>query len=428
MDDIELFLYKYLPLPLYWVLRGFSSLLPANASNLRRRLAIDIPYAPRHATIWLHAASVGEISTIAPLVEEVRQRFPNYPLVVTTMTTNGMKRALSLLESTQVGLLPLDFLPSIRKTIEILKPRTLIIGETEIWPNLVTQTHSYGAKIVLVNGRISLKSLRWYRLFGRLIRRVLRDFDYFLMRTHDDADRIKSLGAPDERVQVAGNTKFDVLPKPIPEEARRELKEKLGIPPERAVLTLGSIRDGEMEILIDALASAIRSSKVLVIVAPRHLNTLPAIRAVIDSHGFTYGEIDSTRPFGAAEASSLDFLLLGQMGRLLEMYAIADIAIVGGTFRPFGGHNPLEPASQGTTTIVGPYNDNIADDIQYLKSYDCVLVCEPSTLGKCIIDLLRDKPKREKIASSAIEAIRTKKGIASRCVDIMLAKGLLPEQ
>ncbi|HEC82876.1 MAG TPA: hypothetical protein ENI46_00135, partial [Firmicutes bacterium] len=363
MANPGLSFYRYAPLPLYGLLRMAAALSPFGRAELRQRLAVDLP-APSQRTVWFHAASVGEISTVAPLVVEIGQRFPEHRLIVTTMTANGMKRAQSLLEAATVRLLPLDFFPAMRRFIRALKPETVVIGETEIWPNLVIEAHRAGARIALVNGRISARSFSWYRAIKPVMADVLALFDCFLMRTSDDARRIELLGADSSRVHVVGNTKFDVLPKPMSPETRHQIRAKLGIQHDRPVITLGSVRQGEFELLLDALKPVIETLGALVVVAPRHLNILSTIREQIGTAGYTFEEIDISNPFGSGKAGSLDFLLVAQMGRLLEMYAIADIAIVGGTFRPFGGHNPLEPVSQGAVTIVGPFTQNIDDDIR----------------------------------------------------------------
>ncbi len=427
MGKIGIAIYRYLPLAVYGVLWIIAKISPLWKDTLRRRLALDLPPPFEGKTIWFHAASVGEVSTIAPLVAEVRRRFPYHRLFVSTMTVNGMKRARNVIGAAKIGLLPLDLLPAMRRMVTALKPQALIIGETELWPNLVIEAHRAGVKIVLVNGRISNKSLKWYRAFRGLIGKVLENFDCFLMRTEADGRRIRALGANRAKVQVTGNTKYDILPEPLSPEQRRRIRRRLGVDQDRPVITLGSIRQGEFSAILDALRPVIKAESPLVIVAPRHMTMLPVIKGLIASAGYSFAEIDSASPFGSGNAQSINFLLVAQMGRLLEMYAIADIAIIGGTFKPYGGHNPLESASQGAVTIVGPHIQNISDDIQYLRSHKCAFVIEASRLGQLVGELLEESSERQQIASRAIEAVKAKKGIASKCVDIMVNRGLLSD-
>jgi 3-deoxy-D-manno-octulosonic-acid transferase len=419
-------IYRYLPLPLYWLLLAAWGLFPFLRKSLGPRLGFSRWEPGTTPVVWLHASSVGEISSIGPVVAEIRKRRPGARLVVTTMTTTGQKRARETLEETEILVAPLDFLPAVRRFVARLNPALLIVGETEMWPNVIVETTSAGCALVLVNGRISNKSFPRYRAIRPLMTSLLSRFDLLLMKTSTDAERIADLGGDEDRVRVTGNTKFDILPRPLAPEARRRVRQELGIDPDRFVISLGSARTGESEVVLEALAGARLQPPPVLIVAPRHLSLVPEIEEVCRSRGCTYATVGETAAAGAHVDASTEVIILGQMGRLLEVYAISEIAIVGGTFKPLGGHNPLEPVSQGTATVVGPHIHNIAEDIKYLRSCGCACVVAEDQLGEVLKGLATDRPKRGRMASGAVDAVRDRKGIAGKCVDMIEEKGLLP--
>jgi 3-deoxy-D-manno-octulosonic-acid transferase len=424
LSSLVLALYTYLPLPLYACLWLVCLASVRGRSGLEWRLAVrSLPPRGRRA-VWFHAASVGEISTIAPVVAQFRKAVPGLPVVVTTMTPGGARRAAEKLKGVEIALAPFDFLPAVRRFVSAIEPACLVIGETELWPNMIREAKRQGASVVLVNGRISQKSYPRYRLVRFFMKSILELFDLLLMRTEADARRIIGLGASPDRVEVAGNTKYDILPSPISEDRRRDLRRDLGISEGTKVVTLGSAREGESEIVIQALREWIDGEPPLLIVAPRHLNLVPQVEQAARALGRTALVLRGlSLPAGERPAQ---VLILAQMGRLLEIYAISDVAIVGGTLRPFGGHNPLEPASQGAVTVVGPYTQNIKDDMDYLTSRSGALVVNESSLGAAITEILTHDEKRRNMGLAAARAVEAKKGIAARCVDAMLRRNLLP--
>ncbi|HVP56566.1 MAG TPA: glycosyltransferase N-terminal domain-containing protein [bacterium] len=423
---LVLTLYTYLPMPFYAALWAACSASVGGKSGLEWRLAIrSLPPRGRRA-VWFHAASVGEISTIAPVVTQMKQTFPDLPVVVTTMTPGGARRAAEKLEGVEIALAPYDFLPAVKRFVAATEPACLVIGETELWPNMITEAKRQGASVVLVNGRISQKSYPRYRTIRFVMGWILNHFDLLLMRTETDAHRIVSLGAAPERVEVAGNTKYDMLPAPIPPGRRRDLRRDLGISERAAVVTLGSAREGESEIVMRGLAERVKRDDLVLVIAPRHLNLVPQIEQAAKSFGRKVTVVRGL-DLPAGETPS-EVIILAQMGHLLETYAISDVAIVGGTLRPFGGHNPLEPASQGVVTVVGPFTQNIRDDMSYLTSRSCALAVDEFTLGQAVADILADEEKRQAMGRAAARAVEDKKGIAQRCVDAMVRRGLLPRE
>jgi 3-deoxy-D-manno-octulosonic-acid transferase len=418
-------IYRYRPLCLYAVLWIAYRVSPLLRPLLRERLGMCAPPAGQGPVIWFHGSSVGEVSSIGPVVAEIRKRVPGCRIMVTTMTITGKKRAARELEGVAALVVPLDFFPAVRRFVTRLRPSVLIVGETEIWPNLVAETRKLGAAVILVNGRISNKSFPRYRLIKPLVGHVLAQFDLLLMRAEVDAGRIARLGGSRTKVVTVGNTKVDILPQPLPAEARTLVRQRLGIETQRLVISLGSARSGETETLLDAVVAAFGRPRPLVIIAPRHIGNAPQVEEACRRRDLSFITVSEASPPGHADADT-DVIIIAQMGRLLEVYAISDIAIVGGTFKPIGGHNPLEPASQGAVTVVGPHIHNIADDIEFLRSQGVALMTDEAGLAGLLHDLAGNAGKRREIAGRAIEVVRNRTGIAARCVDIMAERGLLP--
>jgi 3-deoxy-D-manno-octulosonic-acid transferase len=370
---------------------------------------------------------MGETSTIAPVVTEIAGRCRHCRLVVTTMTVAGQRRAREILKMSETMLLPFDFHPAMRRLIRSLQPTMLIIGETEIWPNLIVEASRAGVPLAVVNGRISKKSYPRYKLIRPLTRFVLSRLDLLLMRTHMDGRRAVKLGAREDRVFPVGNVKYDNLPEPLPDEARSGIRNELGLASARLVITLGSARDGETAILLAAIRSAAIEPEPLVIIAPRHMNLVPQVEEACRAEGLECRTVREGETVAPAELEETQVLIFAQMGRMLQVYSISDIAIVGGTYKNFGGHNPLEPASQSAVTIVGPHIQNIRDDIAYLRARKGAFLVKLKDLPGMLSRFADDTGGRKKIGEAAVKAVLERKGIAAKCVEMMLERGFLSE-
>lgn len=389
-----------------------------------------MPERPPGPLIHFHAASVGEISSLAPVVREVATAVPGHALLVTTMTATGRERAADVIEGAEVRLVPYDLRPAMRRFMNKMKPSLIIVTETELWPNMLREASRLGIPLVLINGRISIKSIGRYRRVEALVTSMLSQFDLMLMRSDEDAGRALSLGADPERVRVTGNTKYDVLAGPVAPEKRRALRKRLGIGDATPVVVLGSAREGESEILLEAMASQRMETLPTLVLAPRHLENVGHIEAACRRFGYAVtlsagGGGDAPSSGGNEDGAGGRAVIVNEMGRLLAYYAISDIGIVGGTFKPHGGHNPLEPASQGAVVVVGPHRENIADDMDYLISRDAAVVTTVERLGVVLAGLLFDPAGMSALAERAAEAVEAKKGASRRCALAMKSGGLL---
>lgn len=421
-------LYRNLTLPLYGLMLLARKVFPFTRRRLDPRLALNLPGLAEGPVIWFHASSMGETSTIAPVVTEIAGRYKGCRLVVTTMTDAGQRRAREIFAKGDTFLLPFDFYPAVRRFISHIRPSLLVIGETEIWPNLIVEADRAGVSLAVVNGRISRKSYPRYKLIRPLTRFVLPRLDLLMMRTYMDARRAVKLGAGEDRAFALGNVKYDNLPEPLPGGDREDMRRELGLGHQRLVITLGSARDRESGIVLAAVQKASIRGEPLVLIAPRHMNLVPQVEQACRSRNLEFRTLREGETVSPADLDYIQVLIFAQMGRMLQVYSISDIAIVGGTFRPFGGHNPLEPASQSAVTVVGPHINNIRDDISYLLAKKGAYISKEKDLAGLLGRLAADPERRAAVGEAAARAVRDRRGIAAKCVDMMAERGLLPEK
>ncbi len=318
------------------------------------------------ACIWVHAVSVGEVLAISGVVQQLRRRFPEKRIVVSTTTATGQKLARERFGEEDVFYFPLDLVFAIRPYLRVLRPELVVIAETEFWPNFLRLAKASGARLAVVNARISDRSFPRYRLLRGVLRGVLAAVDCFLAQSHEDARRLREIGAPPERVRVSGNLKFDVsLPpeKPIVADLRAAIRQQ-GVAP---VWVCGSTTEGEEELLLRVFAGCPHG---LLILAPRHPERFAAVaRLAADFPVRMYrrSELQPSFPWDRS------VLILDSIGELASIYGLADVAFVGGSLVPRGGHNILEPALHGVPIMVGPHTENFRDIVARFRDAGALL-------------------------------------------------------
>jgi 3-deoxy-D-manno-octulosonic-acid transferase len=335
-------------LPVLPLLLGRNSL-----SRLGERLGRLPPAAAALADrpLWLHAASVGESFAAAPLVEELRRRCPSLPLVVSTTTTAGRRVAELELRADVATLLPIDAWRIVDRVFARLRPRALLVVETEIWPGLLRAARRVGAPSALVSGRLSARSLGRYRLARSLFAAALDNMGAFAMQSSGDAERIIALGAAAERVRVTGNLK---AARPV-----TVAEPPLGGLEGRRVVVAASTQEGEEEFALAACAPLWREfPDLLLVVAPRRPERFDAVARLLAGSDLPYARRSA---MNGAIGGATRVLLLDTLGELASFYPHARAAFVGGTVAPLGGHNVLEPAAFGTAVAFGPHLDSVRD-------------------------------------------------------------------
>jgi len=370
--------------------------------------------------IWLHAASVGEVKALSTIIPELKNINPGYSLIVSVITESGKKEAERILK--QVDFIfhaPIDLKQIVSRALICLNPCALILVETELWPNLIKEAKKRKCWVALINGRISGKSFSKYLLLKSLFSETLSNVDLFCMQSGEDMERIKKLGADPDRIKVLKNLKFDRMITQISEIDKNALKKKLSIPDDLKVMVGGSIRSGEEEILVRVFKRLKENYRDLVLLlAPRHLDRMKKIERMLSHQNVDFvrrNELD-----GKAPLKNQKVILLDTMGELARIYAIADVAFVGGSLVPIGGHNLLEPAACGVGVIFGPYVDHFktAADL-LLQSGGGIKVKNEEDLYTRVLDLLKDEDKRKRMGKAAQEVIKGKSGVSQKTAQLI---------
>lgn len=366
--------------------------------------------------IWLHGASAGDLLALAPMIDRLRARFPGAKVILSTITNTGnlMARERLVNKIDAVVYAPWDLWGATRRAVRAIQPDLLVLEYTEIWPNLIRAAHAAGAKVALTNGRFSARHLSRYRAFFSLIGNPLADVDLFLMREEDEAERVLTLGARRERVQVTGNTKFDAL---APLEAAVEdhgLRDAMGIPRDAKVWIAGSTHEGEEEVLLDVYKRLAKDAPDLrFVIAPRYVERAERVAGLVTAAGFHVARRSKGNPEGAP------VVVLDSIGELARAYRLATVVFVGGSFTTRGGQNILEPAAQGRPVLFGPHMENFRDSVQVLVGRGGIQVNDAEHLWRVMSDLLARPDSIGALGELARNAVRQVSGASDRNVEAL---------
>jgi 3-deoxy-D-manno-octulosonic-acid transferase len=365
------------------------------------------------SAIWVHAVSVGEMLAVAGLVEELQRRLPQLRIFISTTTDTGQALARKRFGEASVFYFPLDFGFAIRPYLRALKPRMVVIAETEFWPNFLRLAHGSGARIAVVNGRISDRSWPNYQRFRGWLRKLLGNVDLFLTQTEEDAARLQDIGAPAERVRVAGNLKFDI-PVPAPPAIVEQVRSAMAAGHAGPVLVCGSTVDGEESLLLKAFENVlVQHPRAVMILAPRHPERFAAVEALLQQMSIRFHK----RSVWKAESLAGSVLLLDTIGELATLYVLADVAFVGGSLVPRGGHNIIEPAQYGVATVVGNHTENFRDIVSLFQRQDAVRIVGPAELPLVFLELLAHEAERKALGQRAAKTMRSQTGATARTAD-----------
>jgi len=320
--------------------------------GIKERLGIIPKRESRGRLFWFHAASVGELKVLSTIIPELKKLIPGVEIAISTSTVTGRKRAIQLFSDALVFLQPLEINTAILRVIENLRPEKLILVETELWPLLINTAADYDIEIYLVNARMSRKSFRIYSMFKTLMGRTLRKLTRILAQSQEDAARFEGLGAAN--VEIFGNTKFDQALTEI-----REINPALKKTTDgKLVFVAGSIRKNEDKIFAKVIKEATDSKyPIFFVLVPRHLKDLDSMLGHLNDNAIRF------QLWTKIDRDKLDrnsVLVVDTMGELTNFYKSADLAFVGGSITPIGGHDPAEPAALGVPVLFGPYMENAA--------------------------------------------------------------------
>jgi 3-deoxy-D-manno-octulosonic-acid transferase len=371
--------------------------------------------------IWIHAVSVGEVLAVSNLVRELERAAPGTPVLVSTTTLTGQHLAREKVGDDRVFFLPLDFGFSVRPYLKLLRPRLLVLAETELWPNLLHMVKRQGAAVAIVNARISDRSFPRYRRFRRLFAPVLAEVDLFLAQTQEDCTRLLEIGATAGRVRVSGNLKFDTQPSadsPLVNDLRAAIgKDSL-------VIVCGSTAEGEEELLLAAFREVLEKyPKAVMVLAPRHPERFDHVAGLVRDTNLPLLRRSS---WSARDTLAGGVFLLDSVGELASIYAVADVAFVGGSLMPVGGHNVLEPAQHGVAVMTGPHTYNFREIVRIFENGNALTIVTAETLAPELLRLLADRSRRESLGQRASELFRQHTGATARTLEAL--RPFLPKE
>jgi 3-deoxy-D-manno-octulosonic-acid transferase len=400
-------------------------------SNLRERLGLlpDSLKSDGRSTIWLHAVSVGEALTAHSLVKALHVRFPGHRLIISTTTATG--QAVARAKMTEAGgfcYFPFDWKFSVRRALNTIDPQIVILMESELWLNCLSECRKRKIPVVVANGRISDRSFARSQKFGLFVRRLYNLVTRFEMQSRVDAVRAVKLGAPAERVNVSGNIKYDVGKageSPKTTETANFL-DKIFALSSTPLIIAGSTSDGEEEIILSVfqrLRNATGLEKTRLLIAPRHPERFDEVAHLLDSSRLKYAR-RSTSDLPNEDTRSVDAILLDSIGELAALYQFASVVFVGGSLVMKGGHNILEPALFSKPIVVGPHMENFREITNEFLRRDALIQLQQANrqelgdeLKVALVELLNDRERAEELGENARRTVEENRGATARTIE-----------
>lgn len=413
----SLVLYALVPVIVIRLLyRSFRA--PAYRQHWGQRLGFAPKLADRK-TIWLHAVSVGETLAAVPLIRVLQEKYPNCRLMVTCMTPTGSQRIQAEFgDSVDHSYAPYDMPDAVARFLNRVQPELLIIMETELWPNTIAACRRRNIPVILANARLSEKSARGYQKIAPLVKPMLQSMDAVVAQHKDDGARFIDLGLPEQALSISGNIKFDLTLDTEMHRSAQQLSQQWHGNSPRPIWLAASTHRGEDEIILRAhrkIVEELQQPPLLVLV-PRHPERFDAVENLCRSAGFQVAR----RSQPELDASSADILLGDTMGELMLFYGACDIAFVGGSLVPNGGHNMIEPAAWGVPILTGPHLFNFSEVSQLLIRGGGMKVCDSdASLADECLDLLQNAVQRRTMGDAAQQVAEANRGALSKLLAIV---------
>jgi 3-deoxy-D-manno-octulosonic-acid transferase len=435
LSQLSLLLYTALiyllrfPMLLFFLWRSKAD--PAYRQRFIERFALQQVPATAVGGIVVHAVSMGEVVAATPLIEQLLRQYPDLPVTVTCTTPTGSARIQAVFgDRVHHCYLPFDTPGANRRLLAKFAPQLIVLLETELWPNLIRQASAQHIPVVLVNARLSAKSARGYRRFSALVQPMLRQLSQILTQDEASRRRFSALlglqsthipGTTRQKVQGAGNLKFDMQHSADLSQQAAELKAKWGA---RPVWVAGSTHAGEDEILLQAFAKVlVAQPDTLLILVPRHPDRFAPVSKLVTEAGFSQAQRSAQQPV----TLQTQVLLGDTMGELMLWYQLADLVFIGGSLIERGGHNPLEPMSLAKPIQSGPHVFNFATVFQWLSKHNAVVIADSATaLAQSTISLLQDAAQRQQLAERGFALYQQHGGATQRTLQQLLQ--LLPSE
>jgi 3-deoxy-D-manno-octulosonic-acid transferase len=428
---------------------GFAILLPKflldawrhgkYVTGLRERLGfIEKIDSKDRPVLWLHCVSVGETQAARPLLHAIRREFPQYRIVVSTVTVTGQKLAREIFrnETARVFYFPLDWPWTVRRTLRAIEPAVVLIMETELWPGFLRECRRGDIPVAIVNGRLSEKSFRRYGLIRSFVSQVVNCLDLAIMQTEVDANRIRDLGLAPNRIFVSGNVKFDAGPKNEHDTLAEELTSRFELAG-KALILAASTHDPEERVIIEAFRGLLNQHgpEPRLIIAPRHPERFAEVASLLNASGLSYVRRTATPNPGDADCQ---VILLDTIGELRSVFSLSTIVFVGGSIATVGGHNILEPAAVGSCIVTGPHTENFREIVTTFAEADALIQLDlvsdvevVKTVTAIFNKLLSDPEQRRVLGERARNLVEANRGATARTTQILrriLAETLITEK
>jgi len=373
------------------------------------------------AVIWLHCVSVGETAAARTLVNTLAKTFPSHQIAISTTTITGQDVARRIFADRAAAIFyfPIDWAWTVRRVLRTLNPAVVLVMETELWPRLFHECRRRDIPVVLVNGRISNRSFPRYKFVRPFMREVLNDLTLALAQSEQDSRRLRELGLPATKIRTTGNLKFDTAETAVDEQTLDSLQRQFGLDGTQSVIVAASTHDPEERLLIEACRGIINEKRARLIIAPRHPERFEGIASLVKESQLSCGRRSQDRP---TDRDS-EVILLDTVGELNSVYSLADIAFVGGSITPHGGHNVLEPAARAVCVVTGPHTENFSavtnallDDGAIIQLPESPAAQTAAQLAAVLNDLLGDETRRRDLGKKAQAVCRQNAGATDRTV------------
>jgi 3-deoxy-D-manno-octulosonic-acid transferase len=380
----------------------------------------------KNPCVWIHCASVGEVLTVKTLVKSIEKEFNNWNIVISTNTNTGLSVAKKCFDGRKIFYFPLDLSWVVNKSFVAIRPHCIVLVELELWPNFLMKAAQERVPVVLVNARISEKSLNWYRIVSKISKSFLeslaRKENVFCARTKIDADRLMELGLSREQIHITGNMKFDNIVTTVPEDVKKRLFRLFEIGETDRVIVCGSTHEGEESVILSVFERICKKiTGVRLIIAPRHIERCRDILRLIENRGLRCvrkTQLDAGERIG--ERKSETIILIDTIGELVSVYSLADCVFVGKSLVPQGGQNMMEPAGLAIPAIVGPHTFNFNEEVLLLKNADAIrIVQDESSLFNEFMYLLEHPFEAGELGKRARSVVMGQSGAAERNLKVL---------
>jgi 3-deoxy-D-manno-octulosonic-acid transferase len=390
------------------------------------RLGSLRPFASRgRPVIWIHCVSVGEVQAARPLVHRIKDQYPDHLVTISTTTRTGQKLAQEVFKhhAAKVFYFPFDWRWTTRGALKVVRPNLVLVLETELWPNFLRECRQRQIPVALVNGRLSEKSFRRYRLIKPFMRRVLSSLELAIMQTEADAERIRTLGMPAEKTLVCGSMKFDAGAAGPNDSLADEFRQRYRFGEQSPLILAASTHDPEEVVLLNSFRQVIFRAKVKprLMIAPRHPERFAEVAELLNSSGLHWSQRSAPADARDAEAA---IILLDTIGELHSAYSLASLVFVGGSIAGAGGHNILEPAAAAVPVIVGPHTYNFQSIVESFVAAQAIIQLQPASdsamiveLADVLLELLGDRSRRRELGELAQRLVIENRGATERTLE-----------